>query len=436
MPDETAENAAPETRTVLRFDTAAVDPAMFERTPEGIVRTMGRAAKPGILRYSDNFGRTVRELVPRSVLADPDYLRSLENKPITIDHPPTLLDVATIAQYRKGMVLSPATFDGEYQLLPLQFDTQEALDALAAGKTQLSTGCKSDVADIPGVDPEFGEYDCIQTRRYAGNHTAICRMARAGGNDLSVLRFDSAGNQIDPLSPTEPPLILSDSMKQVLDALGLDSAKAADDAAALEMVKAMKPAAKTDEVSPEVAALQAKVVELAAAKAQAEADLAAKLEEHEVLADDMAPAALGALADEGPMMADAACSKMDSARRDWLAPRHAKAFDAFAAAALEFVPMFNMALESGVPRMDALKMGTNQLAGEVARRRLPAPVVAEAMKGGPRALRATVRAATRMDSADPATSRIQTQIEDAYRASNPQEPAFRLPNSCIMKVTK
>jgi len=385
MPDGTPENPAT-TITVTRFDTASVELGAFEKTPEGYVRTMGRAAKPGILVYTDTNGRTIRELVPRSVLSDPEYLKSLEYKPVTIAHPKTatgLLDLDTTADLRKGMTLAPVTFDGDYQMIPFQFDTREALDALKSGKYKLSTGCKAVVSMVPGVDDEFGAYDAIQMRRHSGNHVALCDDPRSGDDDLCVLRFDSAGNQIDPLSSTEPPLTLSPIAKQILEALGLDAAKAATDADALAMVAAMKGATsevqkKLDEVSPKVADLQAQLIQVSADKARIEGELAAAVEEGEMMASPSDPAAIVALADDGPMM-DAAMMdsvKMDSARAEKIKSGRKASWDALNRAMNRRFPLLLQAEAAGVVRTDSAELGNKALVKAIAEKRLPAEVLA------------------------------------------------------------
>lgn len=434
MPADGTTDATTETRTLARFDTASVDLGAFEKTPEGYIRTMGRAAKPGILTYTDTNGRVIREFVPRSVLADPEYLRSLEHKSVTIQHPRTttgLLDLDTTATFRKGMSLAPVTFDGEYQYVPYQFDTREALDALKSGKFLLSTGCKADVAFTPGVDDEFGEYDAIQIRRHSGNHHALCDNPRSGGTDLCVLRFDSAGNQIDPSSSMEPPL-LSPAMKKALEALKLDPSKAADDDAAVAMIAEMSAtmadsmaatSKKLDEVSPKVAELQAALVAAAAEKARIEGELAAAVEEGEMMASPSDPAAIVALADDGPMMDMA---KMDSARADKIKAGRAKSWDALNSVVSRRLPLLMQADAAGVARTDSATLGNKALVMEIAKKRLPAEVIAahqtdyaylEGMLAGSQ---------TRTDSAPDSLDLWRKKAEEAGAARLDTADSYRL----------
>lgn len=431
MPDGTA----PALTRVLRYDRASVE-AAFEVTPEGYVRTVGRIAKPGILTYRGANGQTVRELVPESTLKDPEFLASLENKPLTVEHPPVMLTPENIGEYRKGMVLAPVTFADGYVQAPIQVDDADAIAAMRAGKVELSPGYEVDIDPTPGTDSTFGPYDAVQVKRYGGNHTALCDRAR-GGNDIRLLRTDSAVEvapeaAADPASQTsqEPPVKLSPAMAATLKACGVsddDIAACADDDAGHALIRALqKDDDKADEVSPEVAAMQKAIADKSAELEALKAQYAAKLEEHEVMADDGAPAAMEALADDGPMMDDDASKKTDSARRDSLVAGRTKAFAAFRGRAMEYAVFHGMALEAGVPRADADAMGIHGLVKAVAKRRLPAATYARNERK-PDVLRELLTmGAGRRDSADP-VSEIERQILDQHIRTDAEPTAAPLP---------
>ena len=421
--------AAPTTIRAYRCDRGAVV-GEYEVTHEGYVRTLGRIAKPGIMVYRDASGKVTRELVPQSTLEDPEFLASLENKPLTVEHPPVMLTPENIGEYRKGMVLAPVRFEGGYVVAPIQVDDAAALAAMKAGKVELSPGYEVDLDPTPGVDPVHGPFDATQAKRYGGNHTALCDKAR-GGADIRLLRTDSAvevdaesvAETVTP-TPTEPPVYkMSDTLGAAMKAHGMSDAdiaacKSDEDAHSMLMGAAKKDEPKADEVAPELAAKQAEIVKLSADLAKAQADLTVMVEQHELLADDAAPVAIGELADDGPMIAEDASMKMDSARKDSIKANRGKAFKAFHDASVDRARLFSMAVEAGVPRMDAEGMGADALALETAKRRFPAATV-ESYKSKPGVLRALLTTpGLRMDGdTNTVHGATQTQIDNDYVAS-------------------
>lgn len=426
MPDGTA---TPTLTRAYRCDRGTV--AEFTRTPEGYVRTIGRIAKPGIMTYRDSYGKVTRELVPAKTLQDPEFLASLENKPLTVEHPPVMLTPENIGEYRKGMVLAPVVFDGGYVTAPIQIDDADAIAAMRSGKVELSPGYEVDLDPTPGTDPDFGAYDAVQVKRYGGNHTALCDRAR-GGADIRLIRTDSAVEvapeaAADPAPstlPTEPPVYkMSDSLSAAMKAHGysdddIAACKSDDDAHTLLMKAAKKDDDMKKDEAPEIAAKQAEIQKLAGDLAKAQSDLAVMVEKHELLADDAAPEALEALADDGPMMDDAKSAKMDSARKDAIKAGRSATFKAFHAAAMARANLFSMALTAGVPRMDAEAMGADALAVEVAKRRFPAEMV-DSYKGKPEVLRALLTTpGIRLDSdPNPIHTATRTQIDNDYLAT-------------------
>jgi len=349
----------------------------FTVTPEGYVRTLGRIAKPGIMVYRDASGKVSRELVPQSTLEDPEFLASLENKPLTVEHPPVMITPDNIADYRKGMVLAPVSFADGYVVAPIQVDDAEALAAMKAGKVELAPGYEVDLDPTPGHDPIYGQYDAIQTKRYGGNHTALCDKAR-GGADIRLLRTDSAV-EVAPESaaepapatlPTEPQKMLSPMMKDTMKAMGYDDAaisSCADDDAAHMMLRDMKKdMAKKDEVAPELAAKQAEIVDLSGKLAKAQSDLAMMVEQHELLADDGMGAKIDDLMDDPD--AGAMMDRMDSGRKDAAKSARRKTFDAIRSAGMARNALEAMAEEVGVSRTDSAGIGNHALTERVARK--------------------------------------------------------------------
>jgi len=303
-------------------------------TAEGYLRVPARIARPGILVYQTP-GGTVRELVPASTLSDPEFLASLTGKPLTLEHPPAPLTPDTVGEYRVGTILSVEYIEGQGVIAQVQIENREAIKAVQAGKLEVSPSYITDTAPTPGVDPAFGRYDVIQTRRFAGNHVALTDLGRGGRDVRLLLRADSAEVEIEvgieiPLSGEK--MKLSPAVLALLATCGIDPAPFADDAAA-------------------IAAATEKMKEIQASNAAA--NVAAE-------SMDALPAAVEMVAEAGPEMPVDACGpKMDSAIKGKRAANHEKTHKSFVALSHERVRMDSMAKELGIE--GAEKLGLSAL---------------------------------------------------------------------------
>ena len=300
-----ADGAAPQTGA--RFDVGAIGPARI--TPEGYWEAEATLAVPGVMTYRYP-GRTVRELVTADVLSDPAWLKELEGKPVTIEHPPDMLTPQTIRDYRKGVVLAPVRWDGERVVATLRLDDADAIRAVQReGKREVSPGYMTQWDTTPGIDGTYGAYDQRQVRRYDSNHVALTGRGRGGRSVALHLRNDSDAYQIGDSAMN--PLLL-----QLLAAAGIDAAGIADDAAAVAALTGkIKPPTGTGPTDPakekEVNDLKAQITDLKAQIATAQGRLA-----------EIDPASVERMVEDAVMMGAAApdaemdaCGgpKMDSA---------------------------------------------------------------------------------------------------------------------------
>ena len=314
-----------ELSSCLRFDRASTLPGAT-RTPEGFLRVYARIAKVGTMKYPGGY-----EFVPASTLSDPDFLHSLENKPIFIEHPTNgsgrtiLVTSKNIAQFdRVGTVLSPVTFDGEYVVAPLQIERDDAINAINNGLREVSPGYLTDTAEQSGVY-QGQPYTRIQTRRRAGNHVVLTKKGR-GGSDIALsIRGDSAADiQESEEQPMNPVLA------QLLGACGLKADAYADDASAGAAIRQKMDGTVGDLVSTkaEMEALKAKIpqmeAELSASKLRYQelTEKAEELEEGEEMVDSIIKAGPAPKADA---MVTRSGAKMDSAKAEKKAANLAKA---------------------------------------------------------------------------------------------------------------
>lgn len=102
-------------------------------------------------------------------------LASFEGKPVTNDHPPELLDPDNVKQYEMGHAQNVRRGTGEWQdyvLADLHYQDRELIEAVQAGKREISCGYECDY-----MDNGDGTYSQKNIR---GNHVAVVERGRAG----------------------------------------------------------------------------------------------------------------------------------------------------------------------------------------------------------------------------------------------------------------
>jgi len=242
---------------VLRYDKAS-PLSKPVRLPNGFVRAEGYLTRTGIFVYRDAKGNTVRELRPPEEVMHPEALASFALVPVTNDHPSELLTADNAKQYAVGSVSESVVPEGDKVRASLMITDAAAIEALDAGKSELSCGYTADVVLESGVW-QGQPYDAIQ-RNIRGNHVALVDAGRAG--PACAIRMDAAG------AAQEIP------MENVIMELGGAQYSVPADLAA-ELVKmlegkGLKPV--MGDAKPEPAA-QAASAEMAAVKADAQRKL-------------------------------------------------------------------------------------------------------------------------------------------------------------------
>lgn len=173
---------------VLRFDKAS-PLSKPVRLPNGFVRAEGYLTRSGIFVYRDWLGNTVRELRPPEEVMHPDALASFALVPVTNDHPSEMLTADNAKQYAVGSVSESVVPEGDKVRASLMITDAAAIEALDAGKSELSCGYTADVVQEAGVW-QGQPYDAVQ-RNIRGNHVALVDAGRAG--PACAIRMDAAG---------------------------------------------------------------------------------------------------------------------------------------------------------------------------------------------------------------------------------------------------
>ena len=173
---------------VLRYDQAS-PLSKPVRLPNGFVRAEGYLTRSGIFVYRDAQGRTVRELRPPEEVMHPDSLASFGLMPVTNEHPSELLTADNAKEYQVGTVSESVVAEGDKVRAALMITDAQAIEALDAGKSELSCGYTADLVQEAGVW-QGQPYDAIQ-RNIRGNHVALVDAGRAG--PACSIRMDAAG---------------------------------------------------------------------------------------------------------------------------------------------------------------------------------------------------------------------------------------------------
>ena len=190
---------------VQRYDFSGemLPPVMRE---DGTLLMSGRVAKPGILVYRLNDGTTIRELVLPEELHRADSLGTLGRAAVTLEHPDEMVTPDTVGDVGVGDVDGEVVVEeeGGFVTVKLAVRRRDAIDAVMAGKQELSLGYLVSVEKTSGTHEVFGRFDAIQRdRRY--NHLAIVDRARAGPSvrlrtdGAAVHVPDPPGGQVNPL---------------------------------------------------------------------------------------------------------------------------------------------------------------------------------------------------------------------------------------------
>lgn len=172
-------------------------------TQDGYLVAAARIARTGVQTYSGaEMGRTdlatVRVWRPEEEVFAADALASMAHRPVTLDHPAEPVTAANWKAHSVGQVGGEVARDGDYIRVPLVLMDRAAIDAVVAGKRQLSVGYAAEIDWTPGTTPAGEAYDAVQ-RRIRANHLAVVDAARAG----PACRIGDAWSTPAPVAPVD-----------------------------------------------------------------------------------------------------------------------------------------------------------------------------------------------------------------------------------------
>jgi len=223
-----------------RFDYGGELLRPVRRESDGAMLFEGTPVREGILLYRNADGTERRELVTRQAVED--SARTLARAPVTLEHPEEgFVTAETVQDLGVGDVDGSTSVEvdelGGFARVKLAVRRQDAIDAIANGKRELSPGYDVTLDETPGEDPIHGRYDARQIGREC-NHLAI--VDRGRGGSTVRLRTDADDRvqvgRVDPPSPapnrrTDTEARPMRNLLTLLAALGIEQRYDTDEAA-------------------------------------------------------------------------------------------------------------------------------------------------------------------------------------------------------------
>jgi uncharacterized protein len=175
--------------SVTRYDRGTLQAPV--RMSNGWLKADGYIARSGLLEYRREDGSTQVEYRPPEEAFSPAALDSFALVPVTVEHPPGLLDASNTKRYAVGTCDAPAR-DGDRVRARLLLTDAAGVEAAEGGKAQISCGYTCDL-DFKVGEFEGKRYDAIQ-RNVRGNHVALVDVGRAGPEIR--LRLDTSDSMV------------------------------------------------------------------------------------------------------------------------------------------------------------------------------------------------------------------------------------------------
>ena len=253
------------------------DAAQLVQTKDGYLVAMPRVARTGIQKYAGaEMDMPDRDMVnvyrPETEVFNLDSWKSFAHRPVTLDHPPQMVDAGNWKKYAVGQCGGDVARDGDFIRIPMTIMDGEAIKAIKDGKAQLSVGYSSKILFEQGTAPDGQVYDAVQTNIRV-NHVAVVDRAR-GGPKLKFGDTQRRPTMTKVLDVGSIRLELEDKDVSIIQAhIESLNAKIADAVAATTAAKTASDtqvATLTADASKLADALKVKDAEIAALKKQVE----------------------------------------------------------------------------------------------------------------------------------------------------------------------
>jgi hypothetical protein len=188
------------------------------RSESGYLAAHAKVARTGVQVYQGcEVGQPDKAKVtlyrPAEEVFHVDAMHSMAHRPVTLTHPPVMVDSKNWKKYAKGQTTDPIVRDGDYVSVPITLMDQATIDAYDSGDAcELSMGYTTDIDWTAGVTPKGEAYDGVQ-RKIRANHLAFVPQARGG----EKLRFGDELKNVDAVFPGLADVLPGDSKSSQTD---------------------------------------------------------------------------------------------------------------------------------------------------------------------------------------------------------------------------
>ena len=265
---------------VKRFQSLKIDAGSTKIEDNGWLRTRGFLTRTGVFDYRKNDGSLFKEYRPEDEVFNEDSMKSFELVPLTNDHPDVALDASNTKDFALGAI-SGVRRVGEFLEADIIVYDQALVDAISAGKQELSCGYFCELQGEPGVFKDSDgveiKYDAVQ-RGIRGNHVAVVKKGRAGAKariymdseDAVMLESEAKGEtQMVKINLDGSDLEVTEEVKSAFDKIVAENAAIKQDKAdsdlAMEALKSELAAFKKDIADKQAAEKRAELEALATA---------------------------------------------------------------------------------------------------------------------------------------------------------------------------
>jgi uncharacterized protein len=158
------------------------------KTPQGFLRCDATPTRCGVFTYRLGDGSIRKELRHPDEVFKADSLASLQNAPLTDDHPTETITADNAQQFSRGYVCDAPSVEGEHVRTAVLITDSALIKRAQKGKRELSCGYHCDLDVTPG-EYNGERYDAVQ-RNISYNHVALVSAGRAGPS--ARLHLDAA----------------------------------------------------------------------------------------------------------------------------------------------------------------------------------------------------------------------------------------------------
>jgi len=213
------------------------------RTNDGFLATKGRISKTGIYEYrkgevgaAGNPNDIVKIYRSEDAVFSDESMATFAHRPITLNHPPVMVDAQNWKRYAVGQAGSKVRRDGDFVEVDMLLLDGSAISAVEGG-AMISPGYVAEVDMTPGQTPEGEHFDGQMVGPFRGNHIAVLTGRGRGGPEC---RIGDAWPMEDHRTPPKKDTRMSTLM---LDGLKVDLSDAEAVTAAVKKLTDAKDAA-------------------------------------------------------------------------------------------------------------------------------------------------------------------------------------------------